>query len=492
MIKKLNNSKGISTGHNPSVSIKDATAGITLIALVITIIVLLILSGVAISMLSGENGILKQASNARKQTEKASTEEKVKLAALAGLTAGKGHMAGDEAFDALNKGLDEAGYTGEDITKVPAMIVIKGDDYLVNEYGKATKIITVEKFKESGGELAKDSKVTLADTYGDIITIPEDFIIKEDSPIIVDEGIVVVAPDGSEFVWVPVTDITKMASETGGVDSNNRKNYQGKLYDFKSENGVYSATEMTDYGQGIKGYREPSLVTGSGEDTYAVLKKVSGNKFDAQKDYHDTILDYRSAIDFGKAMQEDYNEMIESVKENKGFYVGRYETSLNDSGYAQSIFEGKSAKSSDDATKYWYGLYKVQKEYSKDDRLADKVGSSMIWGSQYDQMMIWMQGNNIDVTLPTPINLEGEITSKNPGESSVVGRTGIVPTDKLNNIYDLLGNGYEWTLEADTSGRVYRGGDYINSFSPISRGHRYGLPSSAHNKNCSRLALYIK
>ena len=43
--------------------------GITLIALVITIIVLLILAGVAISMLSGENGILKKAAEAKTKTE---------------------------------------------------------------------------------------------------------------------------------------------------------------------------------------------------------------------------------------------------------------------------------------------------------------------------------------------------------------------------------------------------------------------------------------
>ena len=43
--------------------------GITLIALVITIIVLLILAGVAISMLSGDNGILNRASDSAIQTE---------------------------------------------------------------------------------------------------------------------------------------------------------------------------------------------------------------------------------------------------------------------------------------------------------------------------------------------------------------------------------------------------------------------------------------
>ena len=54
--------------------------GITLIALVITIIVLLILAGVSIAMLTGENGILKQASNAQIKTKQAEVEEMVSLA----------------------------------------------------------------------------------------------------------------------------------------------------------------------------------------------------------------------------------------------------------------------------------------------------------------------------------------------------------------------------------------------------------------------------
>jgi len=54
--------------------------GITLIALVITIIVLLILAGVSIAMLTGENGILNQANQAKEETEIATEEELVKLA----------------------------------------------------------------------------------------------------------------------------------------------------------------------------------------------------------------------------------------------------------------------------------------------------------------------------------------------------------------------------------------------------------------------------
>lgn len=54
--------------------------GITLIALVITIIVLLILAGISISMLTGDNGLLTKATQAKNLTEKSNLEEQLKLA----------------------------------------------------------------------------------------------------------------------------------------------------------------------------------------------------------------------------------------------------------------------------------------------------------------------------------------------------------------------------------------------------------------------------
>ena len=52
---------------------------ITLIALVITIIVLLILAGVTIATLTGDNGLLTKATDAKKANENATLEEKIKL-----------------------------------------------------------------------------------------------------------------------------------------------------------------------------------------------------------------------------------------------------------------------------------------------------------------------------------------------------------------------------------------------------------------------------
>ena len=53
--------------------------GITLIALVVTIIVLLILAGVSISMLTGQNGILNRAADAKEKTEISSKDDQRSL-----------------------------------------------------------------------------------------------------------------------------------------------------------------------------------------------------------------------------------------------------------------------------------------------------------------------------------------------------------------------------------------------------------------------------
>ncbi len=62
---------------------KNKSAGITLIALVVTIIVLLILSGISISMISRDSSILKKATKANNINKYTQVEEQVKLAYMA-------------------------------------------------------------------------------------------------------------------------------------------------------------------------------------------------------------------------------------------------------------------------------------------------------------------------------------------------------------------------------------------------------------------------
>ena len=81
-----------------------ASNGITLIALVITIIVLLILAGISISMLSGNNGVLQRATTAKENTERVEIVENAKMDVLSEITENKGNDITEQQFiSVLNK-----------------------------------------------------------------------------------------------------------------------------------------------------------------------------------------------------------------------------------------------------------------------------------------------------------------------------------------------------------------------------------------------------
>ena len=84
--------------------IKNNNYGITLMALVITIIVLLILAGISIGMISGDNSIIGQAGNAKKQTDIAGEKEILQTSTLSAMGKSKyGDLTKDKLDDELNK-----------------------------------------------------------------------------------------------------------------------------------------------------------------------------------------------------------------------------------------------------------------------------------------------------------------------------------------------------------------------------------------------------
>ena len=109
--------------------------GITLIALVITIIVLLILAGVSIAMLTGENGILTQAQNAKKETERAKIIEEVRLDILGKQTEnGSGDISSDELEEILKK------YFSNEEQNLKDIIAGTSTDKLISKEDETIKI----------------------------------------------------------------------------------------------------------------------------------------------------------------------------------------------------------------------------------------------------------------------------------------------------------------------------------------------------------------
>ena len=180
--------------------------GITLIALVITIIVLLILAGVTIATLTGDNGILKKAGDAKTQTEQAKEDENLKIA-IAGSYGTDGKLNLKDLKDNLkNQGI----LTNSN--EFPLEVTVNGEKKKIDANGNVTvKLESVADSKTKGTVF--NDVTTLEDTYGNQVKVPKGFKIANDSATEVTGGIVIEDATytntiGSQFVWIPATEST--------------------------------------------------------------------------------------------------------------------------------------------------------------------------------------------------------------------------------------------------------------------------------------------
>ena len=470
--------------------------GITLIALVITIIVLLILAGVTIATLTGDNGILTKAQSAKTQNDKATAKEKVDLAIAASLDeTGKINLG--QLKTNLNN-IDGINPKVGDITdsRFPLKVTVDGVEVTIEKdsNGKYSTSVGESTGSSGGGQEEEQisdhsevvvptitatgnlaNKPNIKEVREGNIPIPQGYnYIKGDKigGAVITDAATGVEKTGNEFVWVPVDTLSNMAVVTSGTDANGNINYRGVLYNWGAD-----ATGNTayDWSADSTSYREPANLSSSYDST------------SKNSSWTSTLY------------QEEYNKMVKSVSEYGGFYIGRYEMSINaTSKNAESKYGATSANASDTDTNQWYGLYNRAKTYAPEknsdntENASQKVVSSMIWGSQYDAMLKWMKGNKINATSSSPTDLSIGTTSKNTTRVTGGANNGqTVSKDKLSNIYDLLGNSREWTQEAyGTDYRVYRGGNYGDSDAPSYR-NCYD-PTSTRSSIGSRLTLYIK
>ena len=193
-------------------------------------------------------------------------------------------------------------------------------------------------------------------------------------------------------------------------------NFKGMFYRFSGTNTVTITSEYTSWNR----YEEPK-----------VLEHVTQGDTDAKL----------AAMGFGVTRQQfnnqlvrEYNEMIRGVQANGGFYVGRYETKVAADGEIMHI-----TADGYEMTKTWYKMYSIQKVYYSSN---NNIQTSMIWGSQYDQMLLWMK----DAANPVTGNLH------------ILDSTG---RGSIKNVYDLyneVDNMHEWILEVDYDSRGSRTG----------------------------------
>ncbi len=289
-----------------------------------------------------------------------------------------------------------------------------------------------------------------------------------------------------QFVWIPI----KNTTDANAQDINDMYICQAKTgsngnCSITVENGqakctTHSSTQMagrlyaTTYGENFEkaytevytpgtGFREPDVVTGSngtsydGSSTYLTqLSSILGTE------------GYDTTANFEQRLQEEYNEIVKSVYENQGFYIGRYETSGMVNSNTNATVKSVAGTAEGIGYVTWYRMYAQQKKYAENKNLTS-VKSSMIQGAAYDQVMKFVEnGRRPDggtYTIKESGNVghdDSQFTTtpyQTGGRDYSTNYTGSTPyNDKVKNIYDLEGNVLIWTTEANsTSGRVYRG-----------------------------------
>ena len=258
--------------------IRKKNNGITLIALVITIIVLLILAGVTIATLTGENGILTRASEVSEETKKANVEEQVKLAVAASIG-----EDGKINLDDLNTELGkiEGEKTGIPVSSLPADITIDGYEVHIDGNGSV-----------SVGDNSGGGNSGTGETVVEGVKIPEGFYHVEGTTVT--GGLVISdvkgddlnnSAGGNQYVWIPVDGILGEDGTIENVTGSEKKILLGR-YSFDSSGTPSEYTE------------ENSRNT-------------------------DDLLNY------GNTIANDIEGFIDSVRTNGGYYIARFEASQN-------------------------------------------------------------------------------------------------------------------------------------------------------------------
>ena len=440
--------------------------GITLIALVITIIVLLILAGVTIATLTGDNGILGKANDAKTQTEQAKEDENLKIA-IAGSYGTDGKLNLKDLKDNLtNQGIDY----DKNNTGFPLEVIVNGEKKKIDANGNIIESIQSLKTK---GTVFKDT-TTLEDTYGNQVTIPKGFKIANDSATEVTGGIVIEDATytntiGSQFVWIPV-----------GTGENAIKKANKETVDIAL--GRYSFTKNSD-------------------------GTVTTSEF-SDRDYtEDTTASHNS--NYKNAIAKDIEAFETSVKNNHGYYIGRYEAGVVD--YDSSV----STSNSNNKTNWtgytgdniklvckkeqqvWnYVTQNKASELSRDMYKSEaKVTSDLINSYAWDTAIVFIQKCGTESNSSTYSKTDGE-SSRSESAPQTTGTNILKVTSKVDkqcNIFDMAGNCWEWTTETHSDSSypcVSRGGRYYDSYVYTSS-RSFNVTSNAYSYNSFRPLLYL-
>ena len=364
--------------------------GITLIALVVTIVVLLILAGVSVNALFGNSGIIEKAKEAQNKMNQATQKD---LDAINEL---------NNWIDGKINGSSGGNTTGGNTTG--------GDD-----------TSTTQKISTLVGKVV-DKNTKAEDAYGNKITIPKGFKVlahgtvagsatytySGDNIPAVQDGIVIEnGTDGNQFVWVPVGTIKNKNNTTNTITLGR--------YEFDSNTGALKSNTPAQVAS-VENYTKAVTIS----DRYQELSTFrAGNSATDSKAKNATA--------------RNLAEFISTSLSNGGYYIARFEASGTaskiTSKYNQTVLGNITQPNAAKVAREMYGEVKENNELV----YASDLVNSYAW----DTAIIFIQTYSTETDASSYASQNKSTSFANTGKSN----------DKYCNIFDMSGNAYEWTTE---------------------------------------------
>ena len=378
--------------------------GITLIALVVTIVVLLILAGVSVNALFGNNGIIEKAKEAQNKMDKATENDQKEINELTNW------------LDNQVNGTTGGGTTGEDdnpstTPKISRLIGTVVDKNTKAEDAYGNKITIPKGFKVvAHGTVAGSATYTYS---GDNIPAVQDGIVIENGT------------DGNQFVWVPVGTIKNKNNTTNTITL-------GRYSSFTATNGIYTPAQVAS----VEKCTQTVTIGGNFQELSTSREGNSAEDSTAQN-----------------ATARNLKEFISTTLSNGGYYIARFEAS----GTASKITSKYNQKvlvdiTQPNAAKLAREMYEEVKENNELVYASDLV-NSYAW----DTAIVFIQTYSVKT----------DYASHNESNTTKAFTATGKNNDKYCNIFDMSGNASEWTTEYSTNSDgsifnpcVLRGGYY--------------------------------
>ena len=417
--------------------------GITLIALVVTIVVLLILAGVSINALFGDSGIINKAKDAQNKMNQAAENDQ------------KGINELSNWLDSKINGNSGGNTTGGNTTG--------GDD-----------TSTTQKISTLVGKVV-DKNTKAEDAYGNKITIPKGFKVvahgtvagsatytySGDNIPAVQDGIVIEnGTDGNQFVWVPVGTIKNKNNTTNTITL-------GRYSSFTATNGVYTPAQVAS----VENCTQEVTINTNYKELSVFRAGNSATDSTAQN-----------------ATARNLEEFISTTLANGGYYIARFEASGTaskiTSKYNQTVLGNITQPNAAKAAREMYG------EIKENNKLV--YASDLVNSYAWDTAIVFIQ------TYSGKTDYASHNESITTKAFTATGKN----NDKYCNIWDMSGNAYEWTTEYSTDSNhsyfypcVRRGGYYTTddgraNYYTSHRNNDYTTYSDSYDS--LRSLLYVK